>query len=281
MIVARTARTLQKALKTLKGRDGTVGFVPTMGFLHDGHVSLARIARREHPVLVSSIFVNPLQFAKGEDLNRYPQAFARDKKLLERERCDLLFAPSVSYVYPEGYQTRISVRELSSLLCGRFRPGHFDGVCTVVAWLLQAVHPDVLYLGQKDYQQAQVLKRMIRDLGFPVRVRVCPTVREPDGLAMSSRNVYLKPEERMQAGLLYRSLVRGKELVLNGERDSSKIRRAMRSVLSRGSLVKVQYIAVADPVTLESVPRVERRVLLAIAAFVGSARLIDNMVVKR
>ena len=280
MIVARTSKKLQLVLKTLGAARKTVGFVPTMGYLHEGHLSLVRTARSEHPLIVASIFVNPLQFSAGEDLGRYPTDMARDKKLLKDEGCDVLFVPGRSHMYPADYQTTVSVGRLSSVLCGRHRPGHFDGVCTVVAKLLQMVRPDVLYLGQKDYQQARILRQMIADLGFEVRVRVCPTVREPDGLAMSSRNAYLSARERREAVLLYLSLTRGKELIKDGEQRPARIVRAVKQVLSQGTHIRIQYVEVVDPMTLEPVGRVTGRVLIAVAARVGAARLIDNMVVK-
>jgi len=251
-----------------------------MGYLHEGHLSLIRKARAETDVVVSSIFVNPLQFSPGEDLATYPRNLARDKELLRGAGCDILLAPGARSMYPAGYQTVVSVRELQNHLCGKHRPGHFDGVTTVVAKLLLMVRPDILYLGQKDYQQALIVKRMVSDLGLGVRVRVCPTVREPDGLAMSSRNAYLSGPERREAVLLYRSLLKAKEMIRSGVSSSAAVRRGMMNVLRKAKTAEIEYVEIVDPESLERVSKVSGRVLVALAVRIGNARLIDNMVIR-
>lgn len=264
-------------------RDGQgIGFVPTMGYLHEGHLALVRAARRENDTVVVSIFVNPSQFGPDEDYRRYPRDFKRDRSLLEAQKADYLFAPSVKTMYPEGFQTGVRVEKLSGPLCGVSRPVHFGGVATVVAKLLNLVAPDRVYLGQKDYQQFKVVERMVRDLDFPVEARRVATVREKDGLAMSSRNVYLSAEERRQAPALYRALCRAVALIRSGERHAGKVRQALVQGARSAPRARVDYAEIVDAGTLEPVVKLKkgRTLLAALAVFFGETRLIDNCLVK-
>ncbi len=260
-----------------RGEEKTVGFVPTMGFLHEGHLSLVRKCRQETDYCVVSIFVNPTQFGPGEDFNQYPRDEERDLALLRKEGVDLVFIPTVEEMYPEGYQTYVEVTELSRPLCGQFRKGHFRGVATVVTKLFNIVYPHIAYFGQKDYQQYLIIKRMVKDLNMPVEIKALPIVRERDGLAMSSRNTYLNPEERAQAVALYRALMKAKQAYDEGERSADRIKKTVEEELAKYPLVKVQYIEVVDGETLKPVERIEGKTLVAVAAFVGKARLIDNV----
>ena len=254
-----------------------MGLVPTMGALHEGHLSLIRIARQRADRVVVSLFVNPLQFGPKEDLDRYPRDFERDRALCEGEGADALFAPDAAGMYPPGFCTRVDVTgALTSGLCGVRRPGHFSGVATVVTKLFTICEPDVAVFGQKDAQQAAVIRRFTRDLDLPVEVVVAPIVREPDGLAMSSRNVYLSPEERRQAATLKASLDEAQGLCSAGERDAAALLRAVAARVGTAPLARLDYAAIVDPETLEPLTRVERPALLALAAFLGSTRLIDN-----
>jgi len=279
----RTVRTVAELRTALAGprRQGeTIGLVPTMGGFHDGHVSLMRRAREECDVVVLSLFVNPAQFGAGEDLDSYPSDEGRDAAIAAGHGVDLLFAPPVEEVYPDGFATAVRVRGLTDVLCGdpaRRGPEHFDGVTTVVAKLFNVAAPDVAYFGQKDAQQALVIRRMVHDLNMPVRVEVCPTVREPDGLAMSSRNAYLRPEERERATALHRALEAADAVVSGGERSASAVLRAARAEL-RESGVEPEYLELRSASDLAPVERVNGSTLLAVAARVGRARLIDNKV---
>ncbi len=256
-----------------------VGFVPTMGYLHEGHLSLVRCAKRACRSVVVSIFVNPTQFGPNEDLARYPRDLPRDLRLLAAEGVDLVWTPTAEVMYPAGFQTWVTVEQLTAPLEGARRPGHFRGVTTVVTKLFNAVRPQWAFFGQKDAQQARVIQQMTRDLNLPIGIVVCPIVREPDGLAMSSRNTYLNPEERQAATVLYRALRAAREAFEAGERDAEVLRRVMRETIAAEPLARLQYVSVADPETLlESEGPVERA-LLSMAVFVGSTRLIDNLLV--
>ncbi|MGA8150163.1 MAG: pantoate--beta-alanine ligase [Terriglobales bacterium] len=255
-----------------------VGLVPTMGALHDGHLSLVRAAESQCDVVVVSLFVNPLQFGPNEDLASYPRTFERDCELLEREGIDFLFAPSTIEMYPADAVTYVSVEGLSDKLCGRSRPGHFRGVTTVVAKLLDIVEPDLAFFGQKDAAQVAIIRRMVRDLNFAVEIIVCPIVREPDGLAMSSRNAYLSPEQRKSALVLYRSLAEVKRLFEQGERKVARLIEGGKHVLAQESSVRLDYLEIVDPDTLDPLQELSRIALVAVAAFVGTTRLIDNIV---
>ncbi len=255
-----------------------IGLVPTMGALHEGHLSLVRAARAQSDVVAVSIFVNPLQFGPSEDLAKYPRTFERDRQLLEAEKVDLLFAPSNDDMYPAGAVTFVTVEGLSDKLCGRSRPGHFRGVTTVVSKLFHIVEPDLAFFGQKDAAQVTILQRMVRDLNLPVRIIVCPIVREKDGLAMSSRNSYLDPRQRRQALVLYRALMRVQTLADTGERSAAKLSDTGRQVIAEEPAVRLDYFEIVNPQTLDPVDDISRGALVAVAAFVGPTRLIDNLV---
>lgn len=257
---------------------GRVGLVPTMGYLHEGHLSLVRRAKEECDHVVVSIFVNPTQFGPNEDLAKYPRDLDRDLSLLEPLGTDLVWTPSAEEMYPQGYQTWVEVEAITRPLEGAMRPGHFRGVTTVVAKLFNAVQPHKAYFGQKDAQQAAVIRQMTRDLSYPIEIVVCPIVREADGLAMSSRNVYLDAEERKAATALFRALSAAKELYEAGERNAETLRRKMKEVLAGEPLAEVQYVSCADYDTLEELDTVKGRTLLSMAVFIGKTRLIDNFV---
>lgn len=257
-----------------------VGFVPTMGALHEGHLSLVRAARAASDLVAASIFVNPTQFGPNEDLARYPRSFESDRQLLENEGVHLLFAPPVEEMYPAGSVTWVKVEELSNKLDGRSRPGHFRGVTTVVAKLFHIIEPDAAFFGQKDAAQVAIIRRMVRDLNLPVEIVVCPIVRESDGLAMSSRNAYLNPEQRKQALVLHRSLVRVQALAERGESAALKLAGAGREEFSREPSVRLDYFEIVNPDTLDPVPEVAGETLVAVAAYVGTTRLIDNLLLK-
>lgn len=257
----------------------TLGFVPTMGALHEGHLSLVHASKARCDVTAVSIFVNPLQFGPAEDLNKYPRTMERDTALLEQLGADLLFTPGVEEMYPTGAQTYVLVEGLSDKLDGASRPGHFRGVATVVAKLFEIVRPDFAFFGQKDAAQAAVLRKLVNDLDMDVEVVVCPIVREKDGLAMSSRNAYLTSEQRQQATVLYRSLLRVQAAVDHGERDSAKLIEIGKHVIANEAGAKLDYFAIVDLDTLDPVVDVSHCALVAVAAYVGSTRLIDNVLI--
>ena len=256
-----------------------IGFVPTMGALHQGHLSLIRAARRENDLVVVSIFVNPLQFGPKEDFKRYPRAFIRDKRLCRDEKVDFVFSPPADQIYPEDFKTAVLVKELSDLLCGSSRPGHFQGVATVVSKLFNIVSADTAYFGQKDAQQTVIIRQMVRDLNIPVKIRVMPIVREKDGLAMSSRNIYLSPRERQDALVLPEALKLAKTLVQGGQRDSRVLIGRMRKLISGKKSAKIDYIAVVDEKTLRPLKKISSGCLILAAVFFGRTRLIDNLIV--
>ena len=254
-----------------------LGFVPTMGALHEGHLSLVRSARGSCQVVAASIFVNPTQFGPNEDLAKYPRSFERDCDLLAKEGVELLFAPSVEEMYPAGGVTWVTVEGLSTKLDGRSRPGHFRGVITVVAKLFHIVEPDAAFFGQKDAAQVAIIRRMVRDLNLPVEIVACPIVREADGLAMSSRNAYLDPQQRQQALVLHRALMLVKKSWKAGERDAAKLVAAGRAEVAAEKAVRLDYFEIVDPDSLDPVENVASGALVAIAAFVGATRLLDNI----
>ena len=282
MKVLRTTHELKVYLKKARQKTRSVGFVPTMGYLHEGHLSLARRAKKENDVVVVSIFVNPLQFGPQEDLRRYPRNLARDKKLLKREGVDFLFKPDVKNFYLPDFETAVTVKHLSEPLCGRARPTHFGGVCAVVLKLLNSVMPDAMYLGQKDYQQFRVLSQMVKDLDFPTDVRMCPIVRELDGLAMSSRNVFLTRCERAEAPVLRRILQMAARLIQNGSRESGRVRKAALLALKKAAHARPDYLEIVDADTLRPMVKLTpgKRVLIAGAVVFGKTRLIDNILIK-
>ena len=274
----QTVTTLSEMRAARAELKGPVGLVPTMGYLHEGHISLARKAREECASVVTSIFVNPTQFAPTEDLAKYPRDLPRDLALLEATGVDLVWTPTPEVMYPAGFQTWVEVEHLTQGLEGAVRPTHFRGVTTVVAKLFNAVQADKAYFGQKDAQQAAVIRQMVRDLNIPIEVVVCPIVREADGLAMSSRNVYLNPEERKVAIVLFRALNAARAAYDKGERKAENLRQAMKEVIEAEPLARLQYVSCADYETLEELERVEGKTLLSMAVYFGKTRLIDNFV---
>ena len=262
-----------------EGLPGPLGFVPTMGYLHEGHLSLVRRAKTECASVGVSIFVNPAQFGPNEDLAAYPVDLPRDQALLEQAAVDLLWIPTADQMYPAGFQTWVSVDELTRPLEGEHRPGHFRGVATVVAKLFNAMQPDRAYFGQKDAQQLAVVRRMVKDLDFPLEVVACPTMREPDGLAMSSRNSRLNSEERRASTVLYRALSAAQRAYAGGERQAEALRRIMTEVLQSEPLARTQYVSVADPESLAELRGEVGRALLSMAVFLGKTRLIENVTV--
>lgn len=273
---------MQAWSREVRGRDGLkVALVPTMGALHAGHLSLVTLARRHADRVVASVFVNPAQFDRADDLARYPRDLERDGALLAGAGADVLFAPDAAEIYPPGAQTFVTVEELAQPLCGAHRPGHFRGVATVVLKLFSIVQPDVAVFGEKDYQQLAVIRRMVRDLFLDVDVLAAPIVREADGLAMSSRNRHLAAAERAAARCLAAALAAGEAAVAAGERTAAAIRAAATDELAREPLARVEYVALVDPDTLAAVTEVGERALLALAVWIGSTRLIDNRVLER
>jgi pantoate--beta-alanine ligase len=277
MKLVKTVREVRQELGPVRRRGVTVGFVPTMGYLHEGHVSLMRKSVEECGFTVVSIFVNPTQFGPGEDYDRYPRDLERDLAVCESVGVDLVFAPSASEMYEPDACTRVSVSGLTENLCGRSRPGHFDGVTTVVCKLFNIVGPDRAYFGQKDAQQAAVIRRMVRDLNMPVDVIETPTVREPDGLAMSSRNVYLPPEQRKAALSLYQSLMTAADMIEKGERSAARIRERMIEIIRSSGLADLDYVEIVDAGSLRIIDTLKGEVLIAVAAKFGETRLIDNV----
>lgn len=256
-----------------------VGLVPTMGFLHEGHLSLVRRAREQCASVVVSIFVNPAQFAPSEDLQAYPRDIPRDLRLLEQERVDLVWNPTPEVMYPRSYQTWVTVEEMTRLLEGKYRPTHFRGVTTIVTKLFTGVQPQRAYFGQKDAQQAAVIRQMVRDLNFPIEVVVCPIIREADGLAMSSRNKYLNPAERKAATVLYRALSAAQKAFKAGERDAGTLCRIISETVNQEPLARLQYVSCAHPDSLQELVGPVERALMSMAVFVGDTRLIDNLIV--
>jgi pantoate--beta-alanine ligase len=264
--------------RELKQNGKRLGFVPTMGALHAGHLSLVQAARAQCGAVAASVFVNPTQFGPNEDLSKYPRDLDRDRELLEKEKVDVVFTPSAEEMYPPGAVTWVTVEGLSERLEGKSRPGHFRGVATIVSKLFHIVEPDRAYFGQKDAQQAVIIRKMVRDLDLGVEVIVCPTVRETDGLALSSRNAYLNPEERKQALVLYRALCRVQSLTDQGERDAAKLRETALQVFAEEKRVQLDYFEIVDKGSLEPVRNVSPGALVVVAARVGKTRLIDNLV---
>ncbi len=268
---------MRAACRALRKAGKRLGFVPTMGALHDGHFSLVRAARNSCEGVAVSIFVNPTQFGPNEDLAKYPRTFDRDREMLKKEGINLLFAPSAEEMYPPGGVTWVTVEGLSEKLDGRSRPGHFRGVTTIIAKLFHIIEPDVAFFGQKDAAQLAVIRQMARNLNFAVEIVACPIVREPDGLAMSSRNRYLDPAQRKQALILHRSLTRVKALWEAGERDAARLAAAGKEEIQKESAVRLDYFEIVNPDTLDAISTASDGALVAVAAFVGSTRLIDNI----
>ncbi len=280
MKIITSIRAMKSAAERLKSAGRSIGFVPTMGYLHRGHLSLVRASKRANDATVVSVFVNPTQFGPREDLESYPRDLRRDARLLRAEGVDILFHPRAEKMYPPGYGTYVEVPSLSKRMCGLSRPTHFRGVCTVVLKLFHIVKPDRAYFGQKDAQQAVIIRRMARDLDCDVRVVVRPIVREPDGLALSSRNVYLSPPERRAALVLTRTLNEAKMRIERGERRASAVLSLIRRRISEEPLARLDYAVIADPESLDPVGLIKGRVLIALAVFIGRTRLIDNLTVE-
>ncbi len=279
MNICSTISNARAASRDLRANRRRLGLVPTMGALHEGHLSLVRAAKAQCDSVAVSIFVNPTQFGPAEDLSKYPRQFDEDCRLLEKEGIEILFAPSVEEIYPQGAVTWVLVDGLSEKLDGRSRPGHFRGVTTIVAKLFHVVEPEVAFFGQKDAAQLAVIRRMVRDLNFPVEIVACPIVREPDGLAMSSRNAYLNREERVRALVLQRALQAAGQRFQGGERRAAELIVAGTEVFAREPQVVMDYFAIVDPETLDPVELISRGALVGVAAYVGSTRLIDNLII--
>jgi pantoate--beta-alanine ligase len=275
IIIENTAR-MQEKSRQLRSEGKTIAFVPTMGFLHDGHLELLRQGRKRADILILSIFVNPIQFGPAEDYARYPKDMEGDLKKAEGVGTDIVFTPSVGEMYPDGFQTKITVEKLPDHLCGLSRPGHFEGVATVVAKFFNITKPDVALLGEKDFQQLAVIRRMVKDLDMDLEIIGVPIVREPDGLAMSSRNKYLNPEERKSALCLKASIDTALMLIRKGERDTETIKAHIREVVLGHPFTDIDYISICDPITLDDIRTIKERALIALAVKVGKTRLIDN-----
>ncbi|MDP8217072.1 MAG: pantoate--beta-alanine ligase [Candidatus Kaelpia imicola] len=278
MKIFKTPKSLQSNNLGLKREGKSLGFIPSMGYLHQGHISLIRAARKENDTVVLSIFVNPIQFSSGEDCKRYPRDFKRDCSIARNEGVDILFYPSSDELYPRGYLSYVKVDGLSSLLCGKSRPNHFKGVTTVCAKLFNIVQPDLVYFGQKDVQQAIIIRRMIKDLNMPFKIRVLPLLREESGLAMSSRNKYLSKTARDNAASIYKALKEAKTLFENGQRDAVKIKTIFKKKIKEISNVRIDYVDIVDNESLKSLSEVKKKSILVIAIWIDKIRLIDNIV---
>ena len=279
MQVTKTVEETRKQIKAWKKEGKTVGLVPTMGFLHEGHASLIRKCREQNDIVVVSDFVNPTQFGPTEDLEAYPRDFERDSKLCESLGADLIFCPEPSEMYHDPHAF-VSIDTLSETLCGKTRPIHFKGVCTVVTKLFHIVAPDRAYFGQKDAQQLAIIKRMVKDLNMPLSIHGCPIIREEDGLAKSSRNTYLSPEERKAALVLSRSVFLGEKMVKEGERDCKKVIAAMTEEIEKEPLAKIDYVKIVDLSTMQQIDTIEHGILAAMAVYIGKTRLIDNFMIE-
>lgn len=280
MNIIRSVDEMKVLIKDIKRSGKTIGFVPTMGYLHDGHISLVKRARSENDVVVVSVFVNPTQFGPNEDFDSYPRDEERDANLCKEAGCDILFMPTKEDMYRQNYSTYVEVQGLTEGLCGAKRPGHFRGVTTIVTKLFNIVKPDRAYFGQKDAQQLAVIKRMVADLDMDVEVVGCEIVRDADGLALSSRNTYLSEDERKQAPVLYKSLVKAKEAIEKGERVSENIIELIEDTIRDAKDATIDYVEIVNNETLKPVEKIEEEVLIAIAVKIGKTRLIDNMVVR-
>jgi len=279
MEIAKTIESIRTLVKAARSRGKKISLVPTMGALHIGHISLIEAAVKECDFVVVSIFVNPTQFGPGEDLEKYPRPFEDDLEICRKAGVDAVFAPPPEQMYPGENLTWVNVEKLTELLCGQFRPGHFRGVTTVCAKLFNIVSPDTAFFGQKDAQQAIVIKRMAADLNMPLEIVICPTVREPDGLAVSSRNQYLTAEQRKDAAYVYKSLQKCRQMIDAGITDTQKIVAEIRKILQQASSIKIEYVSIVDAETLGNIDRIAGKVLAAVAVRLGSARLIDNILV--
>lgn len=281
MKIIRSVRKMQEFAARILRQGKSIGFVPTMGYLHQGHLSLARQGKKDTDVVVMSIFVNSLQFGPKEDFKNYPRDFKRDMRLAQTAGVDVIFYPSEKDMYRKNYQTYIEVEKLSNVLCGAVRPGHFKGVATAVVKLFNIVKPDIAYFGQKDAQQVIIIQRMARDLNMDLKIKVMPTVRECNGLAMSSRNAYLNPTERKQALVLKNALQKAKDMIDSDENDTGKIKAACRRIIKNAPSAKIDYISIVDTNALKDVKYIKGKVLIALAVKIGNTRLIDNIIIKK
>jgi pantoate--beta-alanine ligase len=279
MKLIKTIDEMRAFRKATRQSGKPLALIPTMGALHEGHLSLVRAAREKSDVVAVSIFVNPTQFGPNEDFGKYPRTLESDSALLERQYVDVIFAPSVDDVYLPGAVTWVTVEGMSDRLCGKSRPGHFRGVTTVVSKLFHIIEPDAAFFGQKDAAQVAIIRRMVRDLNMPVSIEICPIIRESNGLALSSRNAYLNPEERKSALSLHRSLLRAQTLFEGGERNSANLIAAGKQEFSREPKARLDYLEIVDPDSLEPVTTISKCTLIAVAAYVGNTRLIDNIIV--
>lgn len=273
----KTIKDMQALSRRLMSEKKSIGFAPTMGALHEGHLSLVRRSKEENAITVVSIFINPIQFGPKEDFNKYPRGIDGDLKKLSLLDVDFVFIPEIVEMYPDGFSININVGGIGNILCGAVRQGHFNGVATVVAKLLNIVMPHRVYFGQKDFQQTVIIKKLVRELNFDMDIIVCPTAREADGLAMSSRNIYLSPTERKSASILYRALKHGEGLILQGKQDASYVKTDIEKILNSEPLVSIEYIGIVKPQSLESVEMIDSPVVICLAARIGTTRLIDNL----
>jgi len=281
MKIERTIRSIRKIVKQARAKGKSIGLVPTMGALHQGHISLIERAANKTDFVVVTIFVNPTQFGPKEDFNKYPRSIRIDLEACRKAGADVVFIPSVKQMYPQENMTWVNVEKLSQGLCGRFRPGHFRGVATVCAKLFNIVQPDFAFFGQKDAQQVIIIKRMVADLNMPLDIVICPTVREKSGLAKSSRNQYLSPQEKIEAAYLYKSLRKCRQMVGKGIKDVKKIISQMQKIIHFAKSAKIEYIEIVDLKTLEPVKKIDRLVLVALAVRIGGTRLIDNITIDK
>ena len=279
MHIARTVEEMKKLRNSIP-ESQKVGFVPTMGYLHEGHLSLLKQARKENDTVILSIFVNPIQFGPNEDLDRYPRDFERDERLAKEVGTDIIFYPTPEQMYPENYSSYVITEGLDKHLCGAKRPGHFKGVMTVVLKLFNITRPHNTYFGQKDIQQARIIEQMIKDFNLDINMHICPIVREEDGLAMSSRNVYLSPEERKQAAILYKALTNAKSLFEQGERNAEIIIKETEKLVKSSNLAKIDYVEIVDYDTMSPVKKLGKKSVLALAVYFGKTRLIDNIILE-
>jgi len=279
MKIIRNIKEMQETSRKMKQKGKAIGFVPTMGALHEGHLSLIRRARKDNDIVAVSIFVNPTQFEAGEDFKKYPRVLKQDAALCKEEGVDLIFSPSTEAMYTQDHKTHVYVEHLSGRLCGKFRPGHFRGVATVVTKLFNIVQPNTAYFGQKDAQQAAIIKKMVEDLNMPLKIKVLPTVREESGLALSSRNKYLSVKEKKDATVLYQALNLAGRLIKQGNRNYQSIIQKTRAGISKKKRISVQYISIVNLEDLLPVKRVKGKVLIALAAHIGKTRLIDNIII--
>lgn len=278
MIIAKNAKKTNQIIKRVKENAQLVGFVPTMGALHQGHLSLIKKAGTENDFLAVSIFVNPLQFRPGEDFKKYPRNLSADKKLLQNHGVDLLFYPQSGF-YPAGFSTYVNETKLSQVLCGKLRPGHFRGVCTVVAKLFNVINPDQAYFGQKDYQQALIIQKMAKELNFNLKIKIAPTIRDKDKVALSSRNHYLTKKERQESRAIYQALALGKKMIKKGEKKPETIIKAMKKTFRNKPTVSLDYIEIRSADNLQNLKKIKGKVFIGIAAYFGKTRLVDNVIV--